>query len=428
MLERMRPHFWGLALGAVAFAVSAALILSQGDYEPLNDSAEYSVLANRVLDGEGFTREPFDKPTALRAPLYPLFLAGALGVSGRDQTVARLATAALGGLVVVLLYLLVFSLWGRGPALLAGALTAVSPALLVSSTGFFTEPLFLVLELAALLAALSFRRSPGGLWLPVLIGVLCGLAALTRTNGILLLLPIVPVLGLAAGSRRRALAVTGVTLLATCITLVPWTVRNESAFGRFIPFTTQAGYSLIFVFNDQARAANGDYSLAGAIEESPEPPDGLRTDEAEYGDLLTEQALDYARDHPGYVAELVTLNTLRTLDLWSGSVTGFASWGDNGLPESPASRALVPSSYVLYALAFAGLLVLWRLRRGVPWFLVAAPVILVLSAAFTAGAMRYRVPIDPLLLALAGLALADLGRRLGWRAGGPSIYDVRGDS
>lgn len=421
-----------LAVGLLSLVLSTGLIAANHPYAPKGDSADYAYVASRLAHGHGFTRdpndygftrEPNDRPTAFRGPLYPTVLAAVFVVTGDSTTAAQLATAAIGALAVVLLFLLVQHLWGRRPALFAGLLAAVFPPLLAANIGFFTEPLFLALELAAMLALLAFRRSPEGLRLPLLIGALCGLASLTRSNGFLLLLILALGVWFSIPERAQAWKATGLTVLAAAVVVAPWTIRNAVVFDELIPTTTQSGYSLISVLNDKSRAANGDYRVVSPRDVGVEATqNGHLLSEAQYNNKLMAAAKDYARDHPGYVVKAAVLNTLRTLELWSGKSTGFVSYGANGIKSSRLWDLLAPSSYALYLLAIAGFGVMLRHRRlpRPPPFFYAVPIVLLLSSALAAGALRYSAPFDPLLLAFAGLAVATLVDR--YRPATPSRY------
>jgi hypothetical protein len=74
-------------------------------------------------------------------------------------------------------------------ALMVLGLAAVYPPLVVSASGLLSEPLFVALELGSVAAVLAFRESGRWRWIAAA-GVLAGLAILTRTNGVVLLLPL----------------------------------------------------------------------------------------------------------------------------------------------------------------------------------------------------------------------------------------------
>lgn len=435
-----------LAVGCASFAVSAVLILTLGHYTPQVDSAEYENIARAIVNGHGIATTAFDPltgrlliaPDSFRSPLYPIVLSPAFAIGGLQ--LARLWTAALGAVAAMLLFAVVRELWGRRPALAAAALAAIYPPLVICSVGLLTEPLFLCFELLALLGLLRFRRQPLGLGWPVAIGVSAGLAALTRSNG--LLIPFVAMLGLwfACNNRRRATAAAAVSLAAAALTMIPWIVRNELVLGHFLPTTTEAGYGLIAVLNDYSRThgAEPDFSVwapdiasaAGISVQQLEQPGGFfRLDGVAIEEKLLDKALRYLRAHPGYAAWAATVNTLRTLDLAPGLWVGFRGYQGLGIPASPIWKSLLPATYLMYALALLGAITLVRRRElsRPPGVFYAIPVLLVLSSALVAGGLRYAVPLYPVMLAFAGLGVSAWSSRVAQTVNlketfGPRLY------
>ena len=419
-----------LAVGCASFVVSAVLIFTLGHYTPQVDSAGYENIARSITNGHGIATTAVDPrtghllvaPSTFRAPLYPIALSPAFAIDGLQ--LARLWTAAFGAVAVMLLFALVRDLWGKRPALAAAALGAVYPPLLICNVSLLTEPLFLCFELVALLGLLRFHRHPGLGW-PAAIGVSVGLASLTRSNG-LAILPLA-MLGLwwACKDRRRATAAAAVTLATTALTLTPWIVRNEVVLGHFLPTTSEAGYSLITVLNDQSRAHGGEpddgvwgpdiASAAGISEQRLEQPAVWFTlDGVKIGQKLLDKSLRYIWAHPGYAVWASALNVLRSLNLAPGEYTGFGPYGTLGIPRSPIWSLLLPATYLVYALALLGAVALLRRRELArpPLSLYVIPVVLLLSTGLVAGVMRYRVPLDPLLLAFAGLGFSAWSSRL----------------
>lgn len=420
-----------LAVGCVSFVVSAVLILTLGHYTPRIDSADYENIARSIVNGHGIattgvdpgTGHLFVAPDTFRAPLYPIALSPAFAIDGLQ--LARLWTAALGAVAVMLLFAIVRDLWGKRPALAAGALAAVYPPLQICNVSLLTEPLFLCLELVALLGLLRFRRRPRGFGWPVAIGVSVGLASLARSNGLAILPLAMLAVWWACKDRRRATAAAAVTLAAAALTLAPWIVRNEVVLGHFVPTTSEAGYSLITVLNDNSRAHGGEpddnvwgpdiASAAGVSEQQlGQPAVWFKLDGVKIGQDLLGKSARYIGAHPGYAVWASALNTLRTLDLAPGQYTGFGPYGTIGIPRSRVWSLLLPATYLVYALALLGAIALLRRRELArpPLFLYVIPVVLLVSTGLVAGAMRYRVPLDPLLLAFAGLGLSAWSSRL----------------
>jgi 4-amino-4-deoxy-L-arabinose transferase-like glycosyltransferase len=138
-----------------------------------HDSPDYFNAGYRLIwDGD------FPLPLK-RPPLYPVFLAGAVGLVGSNLQVIALLQHLLGMVVVVLVYWLGRLAIGRGTGLLAAALTAINGSLLLMEHSLMSEVLFTALLLAALLSLLIGLRGRGTATFLV-VGLLLGLAALTR--------------------------------------------------------------------------------------------------------------------------------------------------------------------------------------------------------------------------------------------------------
>jgi 4-amino-4-deoxy-L-arabinose transferase-like glycosyltransferase len=312
---------------------------------------------------------------------------------------------------VLLVFLVADRLWGRRVALVAGALAAVFPPLVLLSASLLSESVFVPLALATLLATLEYRRTRELRWAAVA-GVLCGLAGLTRVNGLLLVLAAAAGVWVARPRLRRAALLPPLAVaLAAVVTVMPWVVRNTIEFHRFVGVSTQSGYALAATYN----AESGRKHPAGKPTQTFVVGDFRDLyrgplDEGVRSSRLTHRAIDYATGHPGYVAKTLAWNTLRVFDIHhDGSFSpGFQAGylqaiGDARLasPAVPISVYLVVALALLGAAAQAGLL---RVRRA-PAFVWLFPLLLVLPAIGVYGLSRYRSPVDPFLVMLAAVAL-----------------------
>jgi 4-amino-4-deoxy-L-arabinose transferase-like glycosyltransferase len=295
-------------------------------------------------------------------------------------------------------------------------LAALFPPLVLLNVALLTEQPFLLAELGAVLTALYSARARGSPGWAALAGVCCGLAALARANGIVLALPIA--LGLLAAGRGRgvrAWAAPAAVAVGAVLALLPWTVRNYVVFDRFVPVTTQSGFGIAGIYNDEAVEREGYRALWIRPSDTREyGPVYWRegADEAEIDDEVRERALDWAGDRPRYVLEAAFLNTARTLEL-ANLPSGGALVDHNllGLSERNAELARW-SFYLLALLALAGAWVLVRRpgpARG-PWWMWVTPVLLVLAGSVILGFTRYRVPAYPFLVLLSAVALAEAVR------------------
>jgi 4-amino-4-deoxy-L-arabinose transferase-like glycosyltransferase len=143
-----------------------------------------------------------------------------------------LVQAVLGVLTVGLVYLLGRRAWGHQVGIIAGAALALNPAFIIETGQIATETLFIVLLMAAL-ALYAWWGEKGGTRALAGVGVLMGLATLTRA--VLLAFPALLVVHLALKHGwRGALKGAGALLVAFVLTLAPWTVYNAVKWNRFV--------------------------------------------------------------------------------------------------------------------------------------------------------------------------------------------------
>jgi 4-amino-4-deoxy-L-arabinose transferase-like glycosyltransferase len=311
-------------------------------------------------------------------------------------------------------------LWGERPALVAAGLAAVFPPLVLLNVSLLSEVAFIPLMLASLLAVLEFRKRGGLRWLAVA-GFLCGLAVLTRSNGLLLVLPLA--LGawtLRPRFSRAALAGPAVLVLVTLVTLAPWVIRNTLEFDRFIGVGTQAGFALAATYNAESRAR---------AEHPGQPfvPFQLRTfsdlfrrhdlDEAELTGRLNDRAVDYIKSHPGYVLETMAWNVPRVLDIVRHDsferLFPAQEVQARGIGEVTSAPVYLGSLYVVLVLALAGIAAQAGLlpSRRAPLFVWGLPLVVVLPGLAIYGLARYRAPVDPFLVMLAAVGVYALIER-----------------
>jgi hypothetical protein len=411
----------------VALAVRLVAIAATPHYRPIDDSADFDRYAVSLAAHGTFPDSQLAPgPTAFRAPGFPLLLAGVYRLVGTASTATRweagrVLEALLGVITVALVYLIARRLWARSVALLAGGLAAIFPPLVLIGTSLMSEGLYIPLGLAAVLAALVCREHPGSWGWPALTGLLVGLAALTRSTDLALLIPLAFLVWRGRPRRAwRSLRAPLVVIAATAVTLSPWIVRDWQVMHTFVPITDEGGYALVGTYNREA-ASRSDYPAlyTPPVLELPRLEPQIRgLNEARASNRLTADAYRYIEAHPAYVGKVALYSTLRLLDLTG---TGFEryiepTWGYN------ATFAVVGvyAFWIVGALALAGLATAAFRRAG--WAFWLCPVALLAPTVPVIGAARYRSPADPFVVMLAALALAALWGRLRaprTSAGGP---------
>jgi 4-amino-4-deoxy-L-arabinose transferase-like glycosyltransferase len=405
-----------LLIGLAALLVRLGAIAITPDLQLTTDPRDYDRHA-RTIAATGHYPEsnvaPAGGPSAIRPPGYPYFLGAVYALTGDSVTAGRVAQALLGALAVVLTALIALELFGRRAALIAGGLAAIFPPLVMDGMTLFTEPLFVVLVLAAVLAALRWRRDPRLGWVAAA-GVATGLALLTRPNAILVLL--VLAIAVLDGPWRRLRSWRAPLLLVACAVLVvaPWTIRNAVQFDRLVPISTQDGFTLAAAYNETSRQrdalwipGNFDPALSALLERS-------RTlDEAALNERLRTAARRFALDHPGHVASVAGHNLLRLFNLGGSDFERAVARQQYGLGPSWATLMVWSLIPILVLAAFGAAT---RDARQAPRWIWALPAVL-LSTIFVLAANRHRAAIDPFLLMLVALAVLAAVSRVRERSG-----------
>ena len=409
-----------LVIASVALVLRVALVLATPHFATIDDSHSYDRMAVSLADHGTLPSSQIPLaggPTAYPPPGYPVALALAYRIVGTGSAhtrweAGRMEEALLGAIAVVLIALIAARLFGRAAGLLSGAIAAVYPPLVLVGSSLMSESLFIPLVLAAVLTALITRDADGGhrLRWAVAAGVLVGLAALTRSIGIVLILPILFLVWTARPRRSwRAARTPLVVLAATLVTIAPWAIRNTIEFHEFVPISTETGYALAGTYNAVAQYDTQYPALwtppaiqiYGFLKADP------RANEAQIGDSLVTFSRRYIGAHPSYPFVVAYWSAVRLFNLAGPGYERFSA-EFAGYPPTLAYWSVF-AFWALAVLAVAGMAI--GGARRAPWALWAVPLVIVLSTLPFAGLTRYRAPADPFFIMLAALALLAAWRR-----------------
>lgn len=399
---------WLILALSVGLRLAAALYLGP-EVRPTPgafDQLSYDALAQRVAGGQGFSfadwHWPYTRPgapTAHWSYLYTGLLAG-LYALGLGPLAARLLQAVVVGILHPWgAWRLGRRLFGPGAGLAAAGATAVYLYFVYYSATLMTEMLTITAAVWLLDTAVALARRPSwGRW--AAFGGLAGVLALLRQVA---LLP-VPLVGLwlllrraAARDLGRALAGTALAAGIALLLIAPATLRNQRAFGRFVPLSTNAGYAFFWANHP----VHGDRFQELLPEYQALIPEALRDlDEAALGDALLAEGLGFVRQDPGRYLRLSLSRVPSYFRFWPSAESSALS---------NASRVLSFALFLPFMLA--GLWLSRRLwREAMPLYLYAGGYALLHLASW--ALIRYRLPVDAVLLVFAGVALAAMGTRL----------------
>ena len=407
-----RPALLAIVVAAAALRIAYALLVV-GDDPVGGDAYFYHHGANLLADGEGFI-VPYDQlefgirtEAADHPPLFVVYLA-AWSVVGLDSQDAHLvATALLGAAAVGLVGLLGRRVASPATGIVAASIAAVYPNLFGWDAMLLSEPTATLGVLGVALLAYSYRALPGRRTAAVL-GVVTGLAALTRAELLALsVLVVVPVvLGrtrLDLGERFRHLVLAGVACVAV---LAPWVAFNLSRFEE--PVTLSTGLDLTLAYSNCESVYDGpmlgywDFACAASALR-PVPPGGDGLDQSQRNLVFRDEALDHAEENMDRLPVVVAARVGRTLGVFR---PGQQIELDHLVERRDewVARWGMWSYWALALLSIPGFVVLGR-RKVVRYPLLAPMATVVLAAAMTFGATRYRAAAEPMLCVLAAVAL-----------------------
>jgi 4-amino-4-deoxy-L-arabinose transferase-like glycosyltransferase len=232
-----------IALGA-RLAVAAACF---NRFPPLDDGVYYDALARRLAGGLGYTWAWADgtvTPVAHYPVGYPFLLSLAYRVLGAHVAGAIVLHALIGAIGAVVIHAIAERSMSVRTATCAGLVVALHPLLLAYTPAIMTEGVFAALTAVPFALALGARRSRRPWRWAVASGVSLGALALVRPQA-LLLAPGIALVGHSPAGRHSLVRVVAPVVLGAAIALVPWTLRNERAFGRPVLVSANAGWNLL---------------------------------------------------------------------------------------------------------------------------------------------------------------------------------------
>lgn len=395
-------------LGRVAFIVLFSNTLSL-------QTSGYDTYAVNVMNGHGYTRFSDRSGDSDLPPLYPFFLVGVYELFGRDPISVALVQIGLDVLVVLLIYWIGRRFAGEAVGLLAAAFYGFYPYLLYQNLTLNDTGLFILLLAAAIWAAYRANDTHGGRW-ALMLGICCGLGALTKTL-IVLILPLLALWWWHGIGFRQALRLSLIAGIALVLVITPWVIRNTRLQGELVLISTNDGSNL----HQGNNACVADYLARGWdaqwVNCIQKPPANLNEVEADR--WHRQQAITYLREHPGAWPHLFWT---KFWVLWSPAIMPYALPPDPYLVDDAVlqfnSRSFQAARvvHVLYfgpllLLGIVGLVLGWRDKRPVGP-LVAVLVAITLAYLVFHPSTRYRSPADPFVFILSAYAVTRLWEKL----------------
>jgi Dolichyl-phosphate-mannose-protein mannosyltransferase len=361
-------------------------------------------IARSLAEGKGFS-DLFRQgtgPTAWLTPVYPLLLAGIFRIFGIFTAASFTAAVALNIAFSAVTCAPIFYAGRKisrvGVGATAAWLWAIFPnAIMIPFEWIWDTCLTTLLAALILWFTLNIIAESQRARDWCLYGLLWGFALLTNP-ALGSLLPFL--LGWAAFEvrprLRRALALLGLALVMMVLCCAPWTVRNYVAFHRFVPLRSTFPFALWLGHNPVWDPRSPWNTRISAYEQDS---DYKRLGETAFMQEKWTEAVTFVRAHP---ALEVSLFARRFVAFWAGTDSPIERFRE---AESLSDRLLLLANFLLTLGTVGGLIVVWMKRRRYAFLLSAFPVVFPLTYYATQPYLRYRQPIDPVLMLLTAVAL-----------------------
>lgn len=411
---------------SVSIRIGASIYLSDevADLPGTFDQISYNNLAQRVLDGHGFSFgelwwpiTPADAPTAHWSFLYTFYLVFVYAIFGVHPLAARIIQAVITGLIQPYLAYKIGSLvFSTKVGILSAGISAFYAYFIYYDATLMTEPFFITLVMAGLYLSIQIARSPTekiventrqpGISLYIRLGIVLGAAILLRQL-LLIFIPIIFLWILWAKRKENirkafvSLACSGVII---ALMILPFSLYNTARFGHFVLLNTNSGYAFFWanhpIYGTQFQPILTNVRYQDLI------PSELRN--------LDEASLDQALLQRGF--QFVLSDPIRYVQLSFSRIPAFFMFWPSTDSGQISNISRVASFGLLWPFMLFGLITSVTNRPNRKQDLVKSPTFLLLCFIFiytiihllSWALIRYRLPVDSILVIFAGLAFVEI--------------------
>jgi len=418
MKSAFRKVFTSIALVLlVAFGTRLAFAWDQARKipEPALANAPFAQetgnIAYSLAIGKGFSN-PFRRdtgPTAWLTPVYPLLVAATFKVFGIFTVRSFFFLVFLNTLFATAVCVPIFHVGKRVAGLGVGAAAAwfwalFPNAIMIPFEWIWDTSLSALLAATLLWATLELADSSRVRdWCGY--GLLWGFTLLTNPS-LGSLFPFLLGWATYRARKRERLAPKGsfnwfkapaLALGLVILCCVPWTIRNYAVFHRFIPLRSNFPLELYIGNNENYDDKHPRYP--GRITKDRETLRYFRLGETPFMDEEMHKATHFIVTHPR--VEII-LFADRSAAFWTGLPNALQNFLAT---DSWLVRTLMLCAAVSGIGAFAGIVVLIRRRSEYAFPLGVYPVVFPFLYYITHTSLRYRHPIDPVVLLLTAIAV-----------------------
>ena len=375
---------------AVALLLRIGFGMTRADLEAATDEAHWFRLAEHFV-----SLGPLHVDTGTyRPPLYPLFLAIIFDMVGTNIDAVRFVQSFMGVITCGLLFLIGRRTGDERVGLIAAGLGAVYPFSVFFAGVVMVETLLVLLTVISLFLMQELQWTPSVRRAAVLGGVL-GLGALCKP--VLLAWVAVLAVGVLVQFQRTTTGIRvvckylAVVTLALCLVIAPWTLRNYTLTGYFLPISSNAGMNLLIGHEPNARGTyRHGFDYVGLLHRvTGDQLDAVYRERAALRKVVSWMVADPART--------VRLSLRKLVLFWSPVVAG----------ETVLRKFAAAVSYVPVVLL--GVWGTWMLRRQpIAWPVAALAISFSAVHVIFFAHTRFRLPVDAVLMVPAAWSISFL--------------------
>jgi 4-amino-4-deoxy-L-arabinose transferase-like glycosyltransferase len=356
------------------------------DFRFLPDEANYFNLAtNLAFKGEYSLNGA--QLTTYRPPGYPFFLAPFRRI-GFNIVGLRILNYFTLGLAIYVLYKLLEKRFAPLAGLLGAILVMAYPVV------FYTAGTLYPQTFASLLLVLTiyfYAREPARKWDNILAGLLAGWLILTAPTFIFILAILVGWSWIYQ-QNRKSLQIL-LTLVAACLVVGMWSLRNFAVFHTFVFVTSNSGVNLL-IGNSENTTPDGDW---GIVDISSYELQAAGLDEIQQDHFYRDQAIHYILTHK-----------IASLKMYFLKFLNFFNYRNEFVTKSETSKArefLILMTYGPLLLAAIARLIFSKTYNLSPFeiLLVSAYLADALVSAVFVTRIRYRIPFDYMLIMIVAI-------------------------
>jgi 4-amino-4-deoxy-L-arabinose transferase-like glycosyltransferase len=409
---------WAMIVIALAIRLAVMGFVYTSQLDPAQDhwafGCEMGRVARSIASGQGFS-SPYTiptGPTALLPPAYPFLLACVFKLFGIYTTSSALAILTLNNLfssfTCLPIFLIARRIFGLRVAALAGWIWAFFPYSIILSDLWVWETVLTTLLMTSIVAATLYIERSINLLAWIGYGLLWGVAALTSPA----VLAVLPFLGAWVWIRhwRRGSNCTRVAVVASFVFLAsvaPWIWRCSKTYGRFVAFRSNFGLEILVGNSEDIRNPfNWNVVPATAVSNNASELDKLvRIGEPAFLAEKDREAKELVKQRP---LRFVGLTLRRIVYVWT-CFWDFSSrpWqDDSGVPN-------ILTYSLISLLAWIGLVRAIREGRDGVVPLAILLIFFPLVYYITHPQIRFRHPIDPVIIILLAFGAASLRKHKG---------------